>query len=80
MKFKAKENINFGTRNNRVSEKLSKEVAQYDLHGNLLSVFYGVNEAERKTGVSNQSIGKCALGKYKTAGGFVWKYTNGMVG
>lgn len=75
-----KENINHGTRNRRVSEKLSKKINQYDLNGNLINTFYGINEAERQTGISNQSIGKCALGKYKTAGGFVWEVvTNGSV-
>lgn len=69
-------NINHGTRNKRVSKKLSKRINQYDLDGNLVNTFYGINEAERKTGIFNQSIGKCALGKYKTAGGFIWKYAD----
>ena len=71
-----KENINHGTRNKRVSKKLSKKINQYDLNGNLINTFYGINEAERKTGIFNQSIGQYALGKYKTAGGFIWKYAD----
>lgn len=69
-----KENINHGSRNKRVSETLSRKINQFDLSGNLINSFYGINEAERQTGILNQSIGKCAIGKYKTAGGYVWKY------
>jgi group I intron endonuclease len=39
-------------------------------------VYFGINEAERKTGIANQSISKCASGKRKTAGGYHWKYAD----
>lgn len=71
-----RENINHGTRNERMARTQSKEVAQYDLQGNLLNVFYGASEASRKTGVDNSSISKCCKGKLKTTGGFIWRYTD----
>ena len=38
---------------------------------------YGsIREAERKTGIKNQSILQNLKGKYKTAGGFIWKYAS----
>lgn len=67
-----KENINHGTR----TERTSKEVAQYDFQGNLLNIFYGTREAERKTGAFATNISKCCSGGYKTSGGFIWKYTS----
>ena len=77
------ENNNHGSRNKRVSKALSKKINQFDLNGNLINSFYGTKEAERQTGIFNQSIGQCALGKYKTAGGYIWRYdevtTNGIV-
>lgn len=72
----AKENTNHGTRNKRVSRKLSKEVAQYTMQGELLNIFCSANEAERQTGAYHQHISKCCKGKLKTTGGFIWKYAN----
>lgn len=40
----------------------------------IISVFYGTQEAQRKTGVKQQGISACCLGKRKTAGGFKWVY------
>lgn len=75
-----KENINHGTRNERagkaISKARSKEVAQYDLQGNFLNIFCSTVEAEKETGVYQSNISKCCNGKYKTAGGFVWKFTD----
>lgn len=31
-------------------------------------------DAERKTGISNGSIGDCLHGRRKTAGGYIWEY------
>lgn len=51
------------------------EVLQYDLDGNLLNRFETVKEAQEATGVSNSKISAVASGNRKTAGGYVWKYT-----
>lgn len=68
----AKENINHGTRNKRIS----KEVAQYDIKGNLLNIFCSAHEAGRRTGILQGGISNCCNGIRNTAGGFAWKYTN----
>lgn len=65
-----KENINHGTR----TERTSKIINQFDLNGNFIKSFYGMHEAERQTGIDDGNIVRCARGKRKTAGGFVWKY------
>lgn len=51
----------------------SKVVLQIQ-NGIVVSVFYGLNEASRKTGINSISIGDVCRGKNKTAGGYVWKY------
>lgn len=69
-------NCNYGTRNERVAEKKSKPVIQYDLLGNFIEEYKSTHEAERKTRIDNNCISRCCNGKYKTAGGFVWRYKN----
>ena len=43
-------------------------------------VYKSQREASRKTGVSQQHISKCVLGKRHTAGGFHWKNTLKIIG
>jgi group I intron endonuclease len=60
----------------QATDKMKKQVAQYDKDGNLIAIYDGIREAGRQTGISHQTIQKVAKGdKYrKTAGGYVWKY------
>jgi hypothetical protein len=70
-------NTNYGTRNEKVAEKLSKQVEQYDLNGNLINVWKSVMEIERCLGFDGSAISKCCRGyRYKTAYGYIWKYIN----
>lgn len=41
---------------------------------NVIAEFYGCNEAERETGISNKSIRNCCHNKQKTAGKYEWKF------
>lgn len=52
----------------------SKPVKQLSSDGEYIAEYAGLSEAERATGVLNQSISKCCKGIYKTAGGYIWKY------
>ena len=70
-----RDNNNYGTRNKRAGEALSKQVQMFDkLTGELLATFSSTNEAERVTGIAHQHISTCCKGKQKSAGGYVWKY------
>lgn len=75
-----KENINFGTHNERVSKGntnnpiISKQVAQYDLEGNLINVFPSTSEVQRQLGFETSGISRCCNGKNKSSYGFIWKY------
>lgn len=64
------ENINYGTRN----EKVSKRFVQMDLFGNEIATFKSSRDAGRILGVNHASICACAKGKLKTAGGYTWRY------
>ena len=91
----AKENMNWGTRGERASEKMknketmSKWVIQLNKNNEILHFYPSIREAERQTGISNQSIANCCSGKpvykkktktgvkvypLKSSGGFIWKY------
>ena len=51
-----------------------KKVLQFDLNGELIQSYIGVNEAARQTQIDSANISRCCNGKAKTAGGYVWKY------
>lgn len=84
-----KYNINYGTRNKRVSEKqrilYGKRVIQYSLDGVEIARYRSVKDAEESTGVISANIRACAghklyrnkSGNYTPrfkAGGFKWEY------
>ena len=76
-----KDNNNYGTRIKRMSEAkinnpaLSKKVQMFDKStGELLATFPSTHEAERVTGINQGNISKCCKGKYKSSGGYKWRY------
>ena len=61
------------TQHNRKDQ--SKKVMQYSKDGLLLNTYQSTMEAQRQTGIPSQNISACCLGKkYKSAGGYIWKY------
>ena len=69
-----RDNINHGSRNERLGKALSKPVGQYAQDGELIKVWPSTMEVERQAGFSNGNISQAANGKYKKAYGFIWKY------
>lgn len=55
---------------------ISKPIMQYDLNGNLIREYESANLASQITGICYGSIKKCRNRKVKTAGGFIWRYSN----
>lgn len=55
---------------------LSCVIAQYTIFGEFMDIFDSTGEASRETHVAQSSICRCANGKLKSAGGFIWKYVN----
>ena len=54
-----------------------KPVNQFTVDGKFIAQYPTIREAERQTGIDNGWISACCKGKYgyKTAGGYVWKYS-----
>jgi group I intron endonuclease len=58
--------------------KNRKEVIQYDMNLNIVSEFENIRKASLETKVNDARIRCCCKGKYKTAGGFIWKYKDNI--
>ena len=73
-----KYNNNYGTRNERIMEKVNnqrmKAVIQYDINGKVVNVFQSVNEASKLSGISRRFIQSVLRGRNKTAHGYVFKF------
>lgn len=80
-------NINYGTRNERVSiaMRMNKNnhgymctVLQYTKKGEFVSEYPTTEDASRQTGINAGNIWQAinGVGRRKSAGGFVWKYKN----
>lgn len=63
-------NVNYGTRNKRISKAQSKAVKCLDTG----VVFPSVMEVERLFSFNNSNICACCNGKRKTCGGLHWQY------
>jgi hypothetical protein len=51
-----------------------KPVTQYSVEGKKLALYPSVKEAGLKTGIDADTISKCALRKFRTGSGYVWRY------
>lgn len=62
----------------KVFKSIVKPVAQYSLEDEYITEYYGLSEAQRKTGISRSDIRNVANNKpgNYTAGGFKWKWVN----
>ena len=80
-----KHNANWGTRNIRTAitqrnnadtNKQYKKTYQYTKDGILVNVWVSANDAAKNLGISSSNIVRCCnnVPRYKTAGGFIWKY------
>ena len=83
-------NTNYGTRNKRVSEKmtngkLSKSVLQFDLEGNFIREWPSLMEIKRQLDFNITNISACCRGIVRKSGngceyithkvnGYIWKY------
>ena len=66
----AKQNINYGTRNQRSAEKLSKQVLCLETG----KIYPSTIEVQRDLGFVQSDISMCCRGKLKTCGGLHWRY------
>lgn len=81
-----KYNTNYGTRNKRAGESISKvlinnpkrtkKVYQYSKNGILVKEWVSLSEIGRVLGFDISYISCCCNGKQKSAYDFIWKYAN----
>ena len=60
--------------NEAAKEKLSIPILQFAKDGELVKEWPSTYEAERQLGIFHSNICACLKGRYKSAGGFVWRY------
>ena len=65
-------NLEYCTNAYNINYSQSIKIVQYDLKGKLIKCWQGKKNKKRETKINN--IEKCLSGKYKTAGGYIWKY------
>lgn len=72
-----KDNLNYGTRNERAAKSISKPIQQLDMKTRLIIATYpSISIASKETGILISSLSKAARGIIKSAGKFGWKYQN----
>ena len=72
-----KDNLNYGSRNERANNTRSKEVSQYDKVTNeLLATYKNAYIADGITGINESSISACCRNIRNSAGGYIWRFTN----
>lgn len=49
-------------------------IYQYDLEGNFIKEYRNIKEASIDLSISTQGIRNCCKGKYKSSGGYIWRY------
>ena len=69
-------NMNWGYHNENVGRTNGKPVVQFTIEETKVKEYYSSYEASRMTGITEQSINLCCLGRRQHAGGFRWKYAN----
>lgn len=69
-----RDNVRWGDGIFRKANKHKKWVIQLNRSNEILHFYPSIRDAEKETGVANQSISACCKGKGKTAGNYIWKY------
>lgn len=61
-----------------IKSKQSKPVCKFSLNHELIEKYDSAGAAQRATEISHQNIIAVCIGKRKTAGGYIWKYADGI--
>lgn len=55
------------------------KIDQYDINNNYIKTWDSIRECSRELNIDDASISRCLKGRYKKAGGYIWKYHCGEV-
>ena len=69
-----KDNLNYGTHNERMAKTKSKSVIQYSLKGEFIRKWPSVIQIERNLGFLSSNISQCCNEKNKSSYGYIWKF------
>ena len=58
-------------------KKCSIPILQFSKDGELVKEWPSLSEAERQLGILQSHICDCLKGRYKSAGGYIWRYAHG---
>lgn len=61
---------------NQVASNPKKIVLQYDLDGNLINEWEGIQVITDSLSINKSNIANCCRGIARSAGGFIWRYKN----
>lgn len=70
----SKYNNNYGTRNNKASNTLSKPILQFTKTGEFIRKWDSATQVKKEIGINQGDISNCLKGNLKTAGGYKWCY------
>lgn len=65
-------------RYNGINNKVNKSVCKYDKYMNLIQIYNSISIAGRCNNINPVNISQACKGINKTAGGFKWKYKEGV--
>ena len=72
----SKENSNWGACRNKISEKVSKPIKQYDALGKFIRDWKSITQASNSLGISISSLSECLHGRTNTSKGYKWRFAN----
>lgn len=67
-------NVNFGTRNERMTQRKQKPILQFTKQGEFVKKWDSATQVERVLGFKQSNISICCKGKYKFMYDFKWRY------
>ena len=80
MKMQAENKCEWDRTNQKIAvaksckERCSIPVSQYTKSGEFVAIYPSTREAERQTGINKGNINSCIKGRYKSDGGYIWRY------
>jgi hypothetical protein len=63
----------------QLSTQPKKVVLQYDLLGNLIKEWFGLETIQKETGIDGSGISSCCRGFAITAGNYIWRYKDDFI-
>lgn len=63
----------------KYKNKKTKSILQYDMSGEFIREWDSISSASKELKIRSNNIVTCCSGKYKSSGGYIWKYKNPVI-